>query len=231
MAVLTLSCLLSENMKGAESQFQSSDSHHIAKCHHSASVLMLQLARVKYCINWQHFHFVSLYCKCNPVSYLSLPPQKQPWSLLHRLGESVSQNGKGFRGSRGPWPEWAGPISEVCFPSTTIISKGSFSHSLKPLYSSLPSFLSIRALHGHERQSVHRHWKEIAEDGSMSRSSCGAHVHAIAIKGQNSEAGRLIGRELLSPTAVSQGKKFISGPELWSATAKLRMLLRWGHSH
>lgn len=51
MAVLTLSCLLSENMKGAESQFQSSDSHHIAKCHHSASVLMLQLARVKYCIN------------------------------------------------------------------------------------------------------------------------------------------------------------------------------------
>lgn len=132
MAVLTLSCLFSENMKGAESQFQSSDSHHIAKCHHSASVLMLQLARVKYCINWQHFHFVSLYCKCNPVSYLSLSPQKQPWSLLHRLGESVSQNGKGFRGSRGPWPEWAGPISEVCFPSTTIISKGSFSHSLKP---------------------------------------------------------------------------------------------------
>lgn len=29
-----------ENMKSAESQFQSSDSQHIAKCHHSASVLM-----------------------------------------------------------------------------------------------------------------------------------------------------------------------------------------------
>lgn len=51
MAMLTLSCLFSENMKGAESQFQSSDSHHIAKCHHSASALMLQLAQVKHCIN------------------------------------------------------------------------------------------------------------------------------------------------------------------------------------
>lgn len=63
-------------------------------------------------------------------------------------------------------------------------ARASFSHCLNPQYLYHPS-LQQQRIHWKWKVISHRHLKEIAEDSSISCSSCGAQTLTVAIKGLN----------------------------------------------